>query len=57
MVLTEESVSLEAFTFIFPFARINLRYSTVKMQQELGVQFFNVPSITYLQHQWYSRGV
>lgn len=48
MVLTKESVSLETFTFIFLFSSINLQYNTVKMQLELGGQFFNVPSITYL---------
>lgn len=51
MVLTTEGVSLETFAFTFLFAGINLQLHTVKMQQEIGIQFFNVAIIMYLQHQ------
>lgn len=57
MVLTTKAVSFKTFTFTFLFAGINLQLNTVKMQQEIGIQFFNVPIIRYLQHQWYSNGV
>lgn len=57
MVLTKESVFLETLTFIFLLAIISLQYNTVKMHQDLGVHFFSVSSITFLQQQWYSTGV